>query len=267
LNAFVPLSSSAAFHSANGELPDSPLYHDRMSIIVFQHGPEVLPGRLGVTLRDHGFKLDIRRLDLLGAKGVPPDFDNVQGVISLGGEQNVGESHPWMQPEIDYLKAAHEKQLAVIGVCLGHQLLAHALGGKVGPMDKPEWGFHNLGINPGGQTDTILSGIAWDSMQFQAHGQEVKELPPGAALLAGSKQCKVQAFRAGIRTMGFQYHFECDRAMIESWAKTSSAMRAAGLSQSDIVGQLDRHYNEFARLADRLCLNIATYVFPLERKW
>jgi GMP synthase (glutamine-hydrolysing) len=238
-----------------------------MSIIVFQHGPEVLPGRLGLTLRDHGFQLDIRRLDLLGARGVPQDFDNVQGVVSLGGEQNVGEPHAWMQPEIDYLKAAHDKQLPVIGVCLGHQLVAHALGGKVGPMDKPEWGFTKLSLNPAGQTDTILSGIAWDSMQFQSHGQEVKELPPGAALLGSSKPCKVQAFRAGIRTMGFQYHFECDRAMIESWAKTSQSLAAAGLSASDIAGQCDRHYNEFSRLADRLCVNIATYVFPLDRKW
>jgi GMP synthase (glutamine-hydrolysing) len=237
-----------------------------MAIIVFQHGAEVGPGRLGMTLRDHGFKLDIRRLDLQGARGVPVDFDNVEGVVSMGGEQNVSESHPWMQPELDYLKAAHDRQLPVIGVCLGAQMIAHALGGKVAPMDGPEWGLTQVSLNPVGQTDTIMAGIAWDSMQFQAHGQEVKEMPPGAVLLGSSQACKVQAYRAGLRTMAFQYHFECDRAMIDTFAKGSESMRRAGLGESDLAAQCDRHYEQFSRLADRLCVNIATYAFPWERR-
>ena len=73
-----------------------------MAIIVFQHSPLGGPGRLGACLRDHGFKLDIRRLDLLGRErglGVPADFDDVHGVISLGGPQNVGEPHAWMEAD------------------------------------------------------------------------------------------------------------------------------------------------------------------------
>jgi GMP synthase-like glutamine amidotransferase len=240
-----------------------------MSIIVFQHENMVAPGRLGATLRDHGFKLDIRRLDLLGAAGVPADFDNVHGVISLGGSQNVGESHPWMEAELAYLRAAHARQIPVIGVCLGHQLVAHALGGQVGPMDggKNEWGFSKVSLTVPGQTEPMMYGIAWDSMQFQAHGQEVKTLPPDSTLLASSAACKVQAFRTGLRTFGFQYHFECDLAMIEEYARDSAeSLAKAGLTAGDLSAQAQRHYEMFARLADRLCVNLATYLFPLARR-
>jgi GMP synthase (glutamine-hydrolysing) len=243
-----------------------------MAIIVFQHWPLGGPGRLGACLRDHGFKLDIRRLDLLGAGGIPVDFDNVHGVISLGGPQNVGESHPWMAGELAYLKKAHELQLPVVGVCLGAQMIAAALGGTVGPMGSEtqpaiEWGFHNVSINTAGQIETMLAGIPWDVMQFQAHGQEVKQLPADTSLLASSRMCKAQAFRVGIRTYGFQYHFECDRPSVDAYAADSlGELKELGLTTGDIAAQADKNYEMFARAADRLCVNIATYLFPLQRK-
>ena len=238
-----------------------------MAIIVFQHSAVSAPGRIGTIFRDLGFKLDIRRLDRLGREGVPPDFDNVHGVISLGGPQNVGESHPWMEAELAYLREAHRLQLPVVGVCLGAQLIAHALGGQVGPMERAEWGFTKVSINTFGQVETVLAGIPWDSHQFQAHGQEVKQPPPDSTLLASSALCKVQAFRAGIRTYGFQYHFECTREMIEQFVATDKGdMQRAGAAAGDIAAQLERHYDIFARSADRLCDNLAMYLFPLQRK-
>ncbi|MEX2219445.1 MAG: type 1 glutamine amidotransferase [Phycisphaerales bacterium] len=251
-----------------------------MAIIVFQHSTLCGPGRLGATLRDHGFQLDIRRPDLHGAAAIPPDLDNVHGVVSLGGPQNVGESHPWMEPELAFLRRAHAAQLPIIGVCLGSQLAAHALGGKVGPMGeggggggggagsaKIEAGFTKLSINPAGQIEPMLAGLLWDSMQFQLHGQEVKALPPDAANFAGSAACKTQAWRAGLRTFGFQHHFECDRPMIDMLVKDSEEwLRPHGVTVSDIAAQADRHYPEFARLADRLCVNLATFLFPFERR-
>lgn len=240
-----------------------------MSIIVFQHSALALPGRLGLTLRDHGFRLDVRRPDLAGPHAVPTDLDGVLGVVSLGGPQNVSEQarHPWMKAEMDYLRRAHEAALPVIGICLGHQLLAAALGGTVSAMPRPELGFHTVSLNTTGQIEPVFAGIAWDCPQFQMHGEEVSSPPPGAAVLASSAACAVQAFRAGIRTFGFQYHFECGREMIRSFAASDADWLAqAGLSPGDVEQQAERYGEMFSRLADRLCVNLALLAFPLQRK-
>lgn len=248
-----------------------------MAIIVFQHWNTGTAGRLGLTLRDHGFSLDIRRVDLPANHaeqrglnvGVPTDFDNVHGVIVLGGPQNVtdADKHAWMAAELEFIKAAHLRELPVIGVCLGHQMISHALGGSVGPMDKPEIGFTRVKLAPPGQTETIMGGIGWDVPQYQSHGQEVKTLPPGAMSLASSAACKIQAFKAGIRTYGFQYHFELDRAAIDQYiAADAQDMAKVGLSAAEITTQAQQHYEMFARSADRLCVNLATMLFPVARR-
>lgn len=236
------------------------------NIIVFQHGDLEGPGRLGATLRDHAFRLDIRRPDRDGEGAVPRDLDNVHGVISLGGAMNVGDPLVWMDREMAFLKAAHQAALPVIGVCLGAQMLAAALGGKVEKMARPEWGLAPVSLTVPGQTETILAGIPWSSPQFHAHGYQVTELAPESALLASSAACKVQAYRCGLRSFGFQYHFECDRAAIERYAsRNGPLLQQAETSPEAVTRQLDAHYPMFARVANRLCVNIATLVFPVDR--
>ncbi len=240
-----------------------------MAIVVFQHGDRVGPGRFGVTFRDHGFTLDIRRLDLPAAAGgrpVPKDYDNVDGVLALGGEQNIGDPLPWLAEEAAFIKGAHERQLPVIGICLGAQLIAHGLGGQVAPMETPEVGFPIVSLNTTGQIEPLLQGLAWNTPQFSSHGYEIKQLPPGATLLGSSKACKNQVFRVGMRTIGFQYHPECDGAMINDFCSGCTLMPRAGLTQADVAAQADKHYEMFARLADRQCVNLATLLFPLSKR-
>ncbi|MFM9957589.1 MAG: type 1 glutamine amidotransferase [Phycisphaerales bacterium] len=233
-----------------------------MSIIVLQHWNLGKPGRLGLTLRDHGFRLDIRRLD--AGDPVPTDYDNVDAVVSLGGPQNVGDNVPWMQPEMDYIKGAHARAIPVIGVCLGHQLIAAALGGTVAKMPAPEIGMGEVNITPAGHTDPILAGIAWSSRQFQSHGCEVTQTPPDSAVLASSPACKVQAMRVGMRTYGFQYHFELDRESANEYMAQEGpeACAAAGVTMDAYRQSMDKHYEMFSRLADRLSVNLATLLIP-----
>jgi GMP synthase (glutamine-hydrolysing) len=228
-----------------------------MAIIVFQHSEANRAGRLGVVLRDHAHHLDVRRLDL--GDPVPPDFDDVSGVISLGGPQNVGDGSPWMDAEAEYLRAAHERQLPVVGVCLGAQLIAHALGGEVGPMGAPEGGFFDITLSGAAHVDTAFAGIVWTHKTFCHHGYEIKTLPAGATNLASSEACAVQAFKAGMRTYAFQFHFEADAALALA---INGQDGSAILDPDDLRAQLETHYATFARLSDRLCENLAAHVFP-----
>lgn len=240
-----------------------------MPITIFQHWSTGRPGRVGLTFRDHGFKLDIRTPHIENAadlnKGVPVDLDDVEGLIILGGPQNVTDidSHPWMQAEAEFIRQMHAAQRPIIGICLGAQLIAHALGGAVAPREKPAIGFHPLGLTPAGQTEPMLAGVQWTSPQLFSCGQEIKQLPPGGTLLSGTKAIPVQAFKAGLRTYGFVFHFECDRPMAEQLVEQSVEFTApAETTVGDVLATFDRHYETYARLSDRLCVNLVTLLFP-----
>ncbi|GJM19943.1 MAG: glutamine amidotransferase [Phycisphaeraceae bacterium] len=235
------------------------------TILVIQHMKSQGPGRLGATLRDHGFRLDIRTPSDPEGRPLPPDLDNVHGVVSLGGTQDCDESHDWLAREREILAEAHGRGLPVIGICLGHQILAQALGGEVAKMEEPEVGFVEVEMTHDGRNDTILSGVAWKSWQFQLHGSEVTKAPPGAAVLASSAGCKVQAFRAGHRTYGFQHHFEFDLEAIDGLiGSAGSEFEAAGVSAEEARAQLEAHGEMFSRLADRVCVNLATLAFNFD---
>lgn len=236
-----------------------------MRILVFQHHPVEHPGRLGATLRDHAFRLDIRRPDLDGAGAIPADLDDVHALVIMGGPQNVTDPPGWMQREFDLVRHAHEADMPVIGICLGAQIIAHALGGTVAPMAKPEWSFADVSLTSDAQTETMLAGIPWRHPQFHCHAQEITKLPAGAVHLASSGHCRHQAFKAGLRTYGFQYHFECDERMISDFCRAfPESVEAAGTSAGAIEQQADGAFAEYARIGARLSLNLASYAFPFD---
>ena len=173
----------------------------------------------------------------------------------------------WLKAEIEFVKGAHDRRLPVIGVCLGHQIIAAALGGTVEKMDQPEVGFFDINILPDGQTDNVLAGIAWTFPAFQAHADQVTALPADAVHLAGSQRCKIQAFRAGLRTYAFQHHFEADRSIIDDLIRANPEdLHRAGFTEQEIAQQVEQKYDTFARLSDRLCVNLATLVAMVGRK-
>lgn len=232
-----------------------------MAIIVLQHSDAGRSGRLGLTLRDHAHRLDVRRPDK--GEALPPDLDGVEGLVVLGGPQNVGEDLTWLKQEETLIRAAHDEALPVVGICLGAQIVASALGGEVQAMDRPIVGFREVRLNPVGQTDTLLAGMAWNSMQFCTHGRCVSKVPPGAQILAGSDHCACQIFKVGLRTYGFQFHFEADREIMGALLKESpDFLQQAQTSVEAVETEAEHHYASFARLGDRLSVNIATFLIP-----
>ncbi len=243
-----------------------------MAILVLQHWNSGGPGRLGVTFRDHGFALDIRRPDLPAEKGgakVPASIDGLDGMMILGGPQNVTDidKYPWMQQEAELVRRAHAAGKPIIGICLGAQLIGHALGGKVEPRAEPALGFYPMSLTPAGQVETMMAGIAWNHPQLFSCGQSVTQLPPDSTLLAGTKLTPHQAFKVGLRTYAFQCHPECDRELTDILFKCSQdEAKALNLTVADLLAQADRDYAMYARQSDRLAVNLATYLFPVSSR-
>lgn len=233
-------------------------------IVVFQHNAHAHAGRLGRALRDHGFRLDIRRTDLDPAS-IPTDLDDVHGLVILGGAQNVDEGHAFLAPEQAFIRDVHAANLPVVGICLGAQQITAALGGQVGRMPVPEVGVLPVNLTVPGQTETILAGVPWKCPQLQSHGYEITALPTGATLLASSPVSKNQCFRMGLRTFGFQYHFECDIPMAVDMIDRSLHMVGPdGPDRAALIAQLNDHGEMFDRAADRVCLNLVTYAFTFD---
>ncbi len=138
------------------------------------------------------------------------------------------DRHPALAIERDWIADAVHRNIPVLGICLGAQLLASALGARVGPAERPEIGFAPIEVlNP---TDPILGGLAPSANVLHWH-RDVFELPKGAQLLASSAQTENQAFRLG-NAWGVLFHPEADAALVEAWLSVShmatEAERALG---------------------------------------
>lgn len=236
-----------------------------MSLVVFQHEANEPAALLGQVLQGYGHRL--RTVELFNGAAVPADLDDVDGVISMGGSMNVDETakYAWLPAEMDFIKKAHGAGLPIVGVCLGAQLIAQALGGAVAAMEKPEVGWQNVKQAFPGTVDPIYAGIPWDTMQFHMHGQQVTTLPPDSTPLAGSKACRTQAFRVGLRVYAFQYHFEWGRTQIEKMAGDPLVAKA-GATAADITGGIEKHYTGYRRVGERLCERLALMVFPVDKR-
>lgn len=241
-----------------------------MAIVVLQHDARDPVANLGRILSDIGHSLRIIRLN--EGDALPSDLDEVEGLISLGGPMNVDEAdqHPWMADEMAMIRQAHDTGVPVVGICLGAQLIAAALGGEVAKMPQEEIGWHELQLAFPGTMDVMYAGMPWKTMQFHAHAYEVTKLPPGAVPLAGSKLCRNQAFKVGFKTYGFQYHFEWNRRELDAWLDAVSARAGQGgfgstTDLNAIRDQMDTHYGMYRHLSDRLCGNIATFLFAIDK--
>jgi GMP synthase-like glutamine amidotransferase len=238
-----------------------------MAILVIEHSDRAGSDRLGETLRDHGHRLRVVRVHR--EEALPPNLDDIDGIVSCGGPQQPGDDAlPWLAAELDLIRRAHEAELPVVGLCLGSQLVARALGGTTRQMEGGiEFAFHDVALTPGGREDPIFAGIPWVAKQFEHHRHEVAELPSDARLLASSERCRAQAWVCGVRTYGFQYHPEMHERRVEEWlADEPGILDEAGLSNEALRRQVEEHFPAFTRLAERLFESLALYLMPVDRR-
>ena len=237
-----------------------------MAILVIQHSKLSDPGHLGAALRAHGQKVRTVRIDL--GEALPPDLDDVHGVVSLGGPQSANDQHAWVSQEQSLLREAHAAGIPVLGLCLGAQMLAKALGGEVTRMAAPEVGWVTVKAASIGVEDVLHPGIGWSQVVFASHGEHVSKLPEGASLVMKGTACPVQAFRAGATSYGFQYHPEWTRetilAEIEAWK--DSELQAAGTDKARLRQATAEHYPTAERNSRRLFEAANLVLFPASRQ-
>lgn len=137
-----------------------------------------------------------------------PAPDASDGVVVTGAYASVTERAPWMDALGEWLLDA-SRSAPVLGICFGHQLLAHALGGRVERNPRgPEAGTREVELTPAGRSDPLLAGLPPRLAVQELHEDHVAALPPGASLLASNAHAPVQAFAAGPRVRGVQFHPE-----------------------------------------------------------
>jgi GMP synthase-like glutamine amidotransferase len=159
-------------------------------------------------------------VELDAGEAIPP-LAGYDQLWVMGGPMDVWQEaeHPWLIAEKQSIReAVQERGMPYLGVCLGHQLLGAALGGRVGKAPQAEVGILDVELTAAGRQDPLFEGIADRFKALQWHGAEVSEAPPGATILARSPLCGVQAMRVGLHAYGMQYHCEILPQTVSDWA-------------------------------------------------
>jgi GMP synthase (glutamine-hydrolysing) len=190
-------------------------------MIVIQHEPGEGPGTLSALLPGH------RVVRTFAGDPVPQTAD---ALVVLGGGMGVRDQDrlPHLRDELRLLRRCVDEGRPVLGICLGSQLLAAALGGSVRKALRKEIGFYRVRLEAGARDDALFAGAPESFVAFHWHGDEFVP-PAGAVPLASSTQTAVQAFRFGARAWGVQFHLETDEEVLAAMMGGEDELREAGV--------------------------------------
>lgn len=208
-------------------------------ILVVQHEDDCPPALVGDWLVEAGCALDVRRPY---AGDELAELTGYDGLIVLGGPMGAGDDarHPWLGPVKDRVRDAVEIGLPTLGICLGHQLIAVALGGTVGrnPLGQ-QVGLLDIGWTPEATTDELFAPLATPRRGVQWNDDVVTTLPDGAIVLARTDRGELQAARFAPATWGVQLHPEVDVAVLRPWAESDwGSHQAGGIDQESILREI-----------------------------
>lgn len=173
-----------------------------------------------------------------------PEPDEIDWLVIMGGPMGVYDRHqyPWLDLETDFIRRVIEQSKVVIGICLGAQLIAKALGSKIYRGAHPEIGWFPVKIN---QQATSLNGLGFlppEAVVFHWH-QDTFEIPESATLLASSEAFPNQAFIYGSRVLALQFHFEMDYPALERMISNGSneLVESATVQSASLILQQQKH--------------------------
>lgn len=232
-------------------------------ILVLQHLSADGPAYFGRWLSQRGLPFEVRNTQ--AGDVFPETMDAHSALAILGGEMSANDPLPSLRRAESLIREAMGRDLPVIGHCLGGQLMARALGARVGDSPAPEVGWQPLQVLPGAAAQAWFGGRSAATV-FQWHF-EAFDLPPGAESLATSGACAHEACAIGPH-LAMQFHVEIDPIKIAAWSaelgqRWSEALQAHPGTVMDAAAMqagIARHLAEHQRLADALYGRWATHI-------
>ncbi len=189
-----------------------------MNTLIIKHIDVEGPG-----LIEHCLKLEKIPYQILSLKPSVrfPKLEDITHIVLLGGPMNVYEEdrYPFLREEDLFIKEAIQRGKAILGICLGAQLIAKALGARVFKAPVKEIGWYDVSLTKIGSQDPLFSRLPKTFSVFQWH-EDTFEIPKSGRLIATSSPVSHQAFRYGEKVYGLQFHLEVTEQMIQEWTET-----------------------------------------------
>jgi len=220
-------------------------------IYVLQHHPVENLGNIADALEAAALAWQYVRVN--DGQPVPATMKGAGGLIVMGGPMGVYQTdrHPWLRDEMRLIEDAVKSNLPVLGVCLGAQILAAALGAKVArnPSGK-EIGWHPIRLCDSAREDRLMRDLPATMTPFHWHG-DIFDLPPGAVSIASSDKTPCQAFRHGDKAYGFQFHFEVTRESVAAMANAfAKELVRENIPADAMIAQAADHIPKLEKISD-----------------
>ncbi len=207
-------------------------------VLALQHIWDDPPGYLGEIMQEYDIACDIVNVE----EESIPDSEGYNALISLGGAQHAYDDgkYPYFVPEKALLRHLVEQDIPYLGICLGGQLLASAMGATVARHSMTELGFYEVHLTEEGKSDPLFQGLPDYQQVFHWH-EDIFDIPRGGAKLATSENAPNQAFRVGRRAYGVQYHIELTPAMLDNWLHFPDYMKEiVKVSGQEALDEIER---------------------------